>query len=129
MKNTTLKVSRATRPVSAVPTAADAPDEIEMEFKVRADADLCVGEKALFARWIAWRERCRPVTDTDDGSGISIDLFLDDDHTEEMVRLFGRMDSRRPELSVEQFRRFVAALNAVAERLPVIEPTTIRTTR
>lgn len=137
MKNTSRKTARATRPtlvvdspvVTAAPGPADSPDEVEFTFRVEADADLGRADETLYARWSVWRARSRPVTDTDDGSGISIDLELSTDKKDETYHLFGRMDSLRRELSVPEFRKFVAALNAVAAQLPVAEPTTVRVAR
>ena len=136
MKSTALKVSRATRPAlvpaTALPAAVDAPAEVEMTFTVEADAQLYGdGEPAdeqVFARWSVTRRRCRPVTDTDDGSGIAIELTVDTNNggKAQSFHLFGGNESHWHDLSVAQFRRLVAALNSVAEQLPIVEPTTIR---
>lgn len=139
MKNTSRKTARATRPtlvvdapaLTAVPGSADAPAEVEMEFKVEADAELYdTADGQIFARWSVTRSRCRGVTETDDGSGIAISVELSNSDTRtESFHLFGGHDSHWRELSVEQFRRFVAALNAVAAQLPITAPTTIRVAR
>lgn len=138
MKSTAQKVTRATRPTlvidgtvpSGLPTPADAPEEVWLTYSASADAELRHDGKELFARWTVTRSRTRGVTDADDGTGIALGVEISDgDKRSETFHLFGGTESRWRELSVEQFRRVVAALNAVAEKLPVSGPTTIRSAR